>query len=294
MRTPTPQRNSQDWWPRSANDRFKARSQERLYWATIVAVAVHAVLFLWFPHWGQPEPLFQSSTRPAQMELVAIAGSPALSSAMPVVTVSETEDASTAPDEPGSEDGADGSEEGTDGPSDGVRAELLRRASPAPTIVEPEPEREFEERSAEREVASAEEEGEGTRIDAHSSLHDHERLSRDEALYLERLSALRPELAFMSPSSWILLRNPSEVGEFMERRFRPPQVEPGASGAVSVALWIDEEGSVEWAEINRSSGRRHIDETALELFQDVVSFRPAREGGVRVPTAVIFWLSYPW
>lgn len=292
MRTPTPQPNSQDWWLRSANDRFKARSQERLCWATIAAVAVHAVLFLWFPSWGPPELLFQSSSQPVEMELVAIAGSPALSSAMPVVTVSETDETTTAPDEPGSEDGADGSEEGMGGLSDAARAELLRRASPAPTIIEPEPEP--EEEPAEREVASAEEEGDGTRIDAHSSIHDHERLSRDEALYLERLSALRPELAFMSPSSWILLRNPSEVGEFMERRLRPPQVEPGARGAVSVALWIDEEGSVEWAEINRSSGRRHIDETVLELFQDVVSFRPAREGGVRVPNAVIFWLSYPW
>jgi TonB family protein len=63
---------------------------------------------------------------------------------------------------------------------------------------------------------------------------------------------------------------------------------------LTVAMWIDERGSVEWAEIYRSSGHEHLDESALELFQEVVSFLPARERGVHVPMAVVFGLSYPW
>ncbi len=119
-----------------------------------------------------------------------------------------------------------------------------------------------------------------------------ERLTREEILDLERLSALRPELALTSPSSWILVRNPVEVGEFLERRFGGPQAEERPRGTLSVAIWIDERGSVEWAEINRSSGDAELDRSALELFERVVSFSPAREDGFRVPTAVIFWLSF--
>jgi len=292
MRTPTPERNPHDWRIRNANDLFKARWQERLHWSTIVAVLVHAVLFIWIPHWDRPEPLFQSSPAPPQMELVAIAGAPPSTPATPVVSVSERDDSTTDPEELEPEEAEGESTGEMTGSSEALREQLLQRASFVPTIVESDPEPEPEESQVEQEVASSE--SEGTRIDARSSLHDHEALTRDEALYLERLSALRPELAFLTPSSWILVRNPTEVGEFLERRFREPAVEPGSRGALSVALWIDEEGSVEWAEINRSSGRPHLDETALELFQEVVSFRPAREGGVRVPTAVIFWLSYPW
>lgn len=119
-----------------------------------------------------------------------------------------------------------------------------------------------------------------------------DRLTRDEILDLERLSALRPELALTSPSSWILVRNPGEVGEFLERRFGRPGGSERPRGTMSVAIWIDERGSVEWAEINRSSGDPELDGSALELFERVVSFSPAREDGFRVPTAVIFWLSF--
>ncbi|TVR65263.1 MAG: TonB family protein [Gemmatimonadales bacterium] len=119
-----------------------------------------------------------------------------------------------------------------------------------------------------------------------------DRLTREEILDLERLSALRPELAITSPSNWILVRNPVEVGEFLERRFGSPHAGEGPRGTMSVAIWIDERGSVEWAEINRSSGEAELDRSALELFERVVSFSPAREDGFRVPTAVIFWLSF--
>ena len=70
--------------------------------------------------------------------------------------------------------------------------------------------------------------------------------------------------------------------------------DPEASGLVDVAVWIDEWGSVEWAEISRSSGLQELDEIALALFNEVASFRPARDQGVRVSMSVIFSVPFPW
>ena len=67
-----------------------------------------------------------------------------------------------------------------------------------------------------------------------------------------------------------------------------------AEGLVDVAVWIDEYGSVEWAEISRSSGHQEMDEIALALFNEVASFRPARDQGVRVSMSVIFSVPFPW
>jgi TonB family protein len=65
-------------------------------------------------------------------------------------------------------------------------------------------------------------------------------------------------------------------------------------GAASVAIWISAAGSVEWAEIILSSGRREWDDLALELFSDVVTFRPARLQGVNTPMSAIFTVDFPW
>jgi TonB family protein len=86
------------------------------------------------------------------------------------------------------------------------------------------------------------------------------------------------------------VRNPREVGDFLRARFDDLGSEAG--GSLSVSLWVDERGSVEWAEINQSSGHEPIDASAIELFRDVVAFRPAREEGMRVPVAAIFWLMW--
>jgi TonB family protein len=61
-----------------------------------------------------------------------------------------------------------------------------------------------------------------------------------------------------------------------------------------VTLWIDERGSVEWAEVSQSSGDRELDEFALSVFNEVAVFRPAREEGVRVSRSVSFALNFPW
>ncbi|MFB6240993.1 MAG: energy transducer TonB [Gemmatimonadota bacterium] len=63
---------------------------------------------------------------------------------------------------------------------------------------------------------------------------------------------------------------------------------------VSVTVWVDEGGSVEWAEVSESSGRESLDEIALTLFEDVAEFMPAREGDERIPQTMIFQISFPW
>jgi TonB family protein len=96
------------------------------------------------------------------------------------------------------------------------------------------------------------------------------------------------------PASWVLVRNPDEVDEFMSRVYSRGELEPQAKGSVDVTLWIDERGSVEWAEIAASSGRTDMDEIALALFNEVARFRPAREEGVSISRSVIFTVNFPW
>jgi len=91
---------------------------------------------------------------------------------------------------------------------------------------------------------------------------------------------------------WILIRNPAEVDRFMRGVAYSGNSED--EGLVDVAVWIDEWGSVEWAEISRSSGYQAMDEIALALFNEVASFRPAQDQGVRVSMSVILSVPFPW
>lgn len=265
-----------------------------------MAAVLHLILFLWSPEWVRT-PLNPSPAQSyAPIELVALGDAGLPGGAGGVLLPPLLEDGESEPD-PAGEGDDDAATDGPDagqlsGGESGGSADLQRLAALRPSVPEPEEEPEEQPPVQDAEGSGAggdDQEGDdATRIREHASELDYERLSRDEVLELERLSALRPELAFTAPSNWILLRNPSEVGEFLEERFGVADPTSRPEGSFSVALWIDEQGSVEWAEINRSSGREDLDESALELFMDVVAFRPARQEGVRVPTAVIFWLSY--
>jgi TonB family protein len=114
------------------------------------------------------------------------------------------------------------------------------------------------------------------------------------AMDLERLSALRPDVALEVSSNWVLVRNPLEVGTYMRRTSSRKDADPEATGSVSVALWVNASGSVEWAEIVGSSGRSDLDDIALNLFSEVVSFRPARLEGRPMPMSAIFTINFPW
>ena len=114
------------------------------------------------------------------------------------------------------------------------------------------------------------------------------------ALDLQRLSALRPDVALEASSNWVLVRNPLEVGAYMRRSSPFEDADQEAAGTVSVALWVSPTGSVEWAEIVRSSGRPDLDDIALNLFSEVVSFRPARREGRPMPMSAVFTINFPW
>ncbi len=117
-------------------------------------------------------------------------------------------------------------------------------------------------------------------------------LLETSSLDLSRLSAVRPQIVLPGTSAWILIRNPAEVDRFMNRLTSGQDSE--TEGLVDVAVWIDEYGSVKWAEISKSSGHEDMDEIALALFNEVASFRPARDQGVRVSMSAIFSVPFPW
>jgi len=263
---------------RTANDDFKSRWNDRVSWGTTIAVLLHALLFLWSPDWDRLPPSLDHADRGPYMEAITLheaSAAPGGISLAPVVGLEEPEIVVEAA-EPN--EGSEGrSWEDNPGRSRDLLDDLRRRTSPNPILVEADP--------------IAEAEAERLRIEAQAALLDRMTLLDGGSLELDRLSALKPELAFLSPSSWVLVQNPKEVVDFMVRNFGGVDPGSGDRGTVSVSLWINERGAVEWAEVNRSSGRRDVDELALEFFNDVVSFRPAREQGVRVPVAVVFSLS---
>ena len=177
--------------------------------------------------------------------------------------------------------------------SGGLYERLLGRGGggPVPTIVEPEPV------SAPLDLGDGsgdtEEEGEEVRVIVEDpTITDLALRLETSTLDLDRLTGVRPELALPGTTMWLLIRNPVEVQEFM--RVSALRGAAEAEGEVGVTVWIDERGSVEWSEITRSSGRQEMDEIALALFDEVVSFRPAQDRGVRVSMSVIFSVAFPW
>lgn len=290
----------------TANEAFKAGWRARLHWSVATAAAIHAAVFAFFPALERHEAFSGASSEPTGLEVVPVdEGSlPSAGGMLATLTVEEEpEEPEPEPERPAPDDDGSASDAGGAPEADAALEELRRRTAALPGVVEPEPapepgrkpEPEPDEASEPPDDAANGDRSDGARIrEAEVSLSDSRASEENGAPELDRLRSLRPELAFGSPESWILIRNPSEVGRFLERRFGDDAVESAAPGMLGVAIWVDDRGSVEWAEVHRSSGDRELDESAIELFTEVASFRPARERGVRVPLAVIFWLPYPW
>jgi TonB family protein len=59
-------------------------------------------------------------------------------------------------------------------------------------------------------------------------------------------------------------------------------------------MWIDDRGSVEWAEVHESSGNLDLDDIALTVFNEVVEFRPPRGPGGAQPMAVLISIGFPF
>lgn len=300
--------------PRSANDRMKARWGSRVAWSLILAVLLHAAVFALWPEWSPADENLDRLVEPAADWLaaadVAPAGDEAGPAGAPGLMISERPDsAEEEAAEPAAADDGDGSEPTGAGrggaPADGAaslrerlgeagRAELAAsaRTRPPPRAVD-DSERETNEReTADRD--SADPSGSSGIRGGRATTAGAPDPGREGSSALERLRALEPGVTTGLGSSEVLLRNPSEVVRFKERAAeRYPAVE-STEGWVGVAVWIDEAGSVEWAEISESSGSEVLDEVTLTLFRDVVEFRPALEDGDRVGKSMIFFLLFPW
>jgi TonB family protein len=279
----------------SANDRFKAGWTRRVAWCTAAAVVAHASIMGLSPAWDASF-LTADPIPPGFMELTWILPiASAASSELPIVSsVPAGSDPELTEEEPGDELAMIGDAPGEADPTNALREGPFGRRVRAPSVVEPEVEPEPELELAEQDPTPDGEDGEETVIGGSASAAEFLSTLEGDDLDLDRLSSVRPELALMSPSAWLLIRNPAEVESFMRRTYQLGALDPDAAGVVSVTLWIDEKGSVEWAEISRSSGRSDLDEFALELFNEVIAFRPARERGVSMSTSAIFWVQFPW
>jgi TonB family protein len=258
----------------------------------MLAVAIHAAAFAFWPAWDSPDSFVDPDR-----ELVGTAwmvlypappsGSGGGGAAMEALALLVEPDSLPAEevDAPGIIGGSELAERAR---SVGLRERLAGRDSPVPTLVEFSPAvgppgvgDDAGDNREEENVATEEAPAEDLAL-----------IMEAPPLDLSRLSGVRPEIVLPGTSAWILIRNPSEVDRFMNGFADTGDSE--AEGLVDVAVWIDEWGSVEWAEISRSSGREEMDEMALALFNEVASFRPARDQGVRVSMSVIFSVPFPW
>ena len=200
---------------RSANDRFKDLWESRVAWSTMGAVALHAALFAW-AGFQIVVPLVERA--PSEGHLVVLP--PSLSEGVGLegmsTPVALPEEA--APEsEPSVDRGLDGTEKGGAGEADetmdlwAAAAERLGYG------------RLFRAEVVEFDPGEAEGTQEGDSLTI-QELDSEELLaelshsdSLDVVLDLDRLTEVRPELAVMIPSMWILLRNPTEVLENLQR-----------------------------------------------------------------------------
>jgi TonB family protein len=273
----------------TANEAFKRDWSRRVSWCTVLATGLHAAVFFGLPAWQRATavPDLDEGFENVPVTLVNLGdgtgGAGVDGRGADLVSAQVV----PGPDAEGPEGGTAGS---YSGPS---LAELWERVAPAggllPTVVESAPEEELAGRPVPTDATDS--------VDIRGRAASTEGLNLDpEAgeLDLESLAAVLPELALVDLSSWVLVRNPREVDEFMRRTYDYGELSADQSGLVSVALWIDERGVVRWADIDRSSGRTDMDEVALELFREVALFLPARHEGVPVSRPAIFFVNFPW
>jgi len=104
-------------------------------------------------------------------------------------------------------------------------------------------------------------------------------------LVLKTMAALSPDVALAQDVILPVIRNPTGLTRFFRSRYNP--IRSAMEGFVSIAMWIDERGSVGWAQVQESSGSAELDEIALQAFNEIVSFTPARSEGAPVSMTLI-------
>ena len=297
MKPLEPERLGQEWRVHRANDEWKAQWNTRVKWSTAAAVAVHVAVLAIGPHWEISAPELADELDSDQMAWISLFAPPstgrgASPGAAPVALVA---DSTTTASDVG--DGADGAQLSMEEYSAAIRQRLLRRGPPVATLAEVEPEPEPEPTQSPTSEEMQGQDGDGPNspsIGGSASTADLSMLPEPTSMDLSRLAALRPDIVLAGAAAWVLVLNPREVLRFMRESFSKQSLGPGVSGSASVVLFIDERGSVEMAEIGQSSGIPEIDEIFLELFSEVVAFRPARDQGVPVPRSAVFSVPFPW
>ncbi len=286
----TEERLPQDAPYETANSALRAQWGNTVAWSTMLAVAVHAAAFAFWPTWDVSDSLLDPDLELQGTAWMVLYAPPSSGGAGGVAAASLAllaESDSLPIEDVDARAITGGSELAQARGSARLRERLAGRNGPVPTLVKFSP--------ATRPPGVGDDPGD-TRAEVPTV---EEPLAADLALMIEaspldlsRLSDVRPQIALPGTSAWILIRNPSEVVRFMNGVAYSGDSE--AEGRVDVAVWIDEWGSVEWAEITRSSGYQEMDELALALFNEVASFLPARDQGVRVSMSVIFSVPFPW
>ena len=296
----TQRRLRQDKRYKNANEAWKAQWNDLLAWSTMFAVAAHVAVFVFWPAWDDSDSFLDPDLELLGTAWIALyappssggGGSGTAASALAVV---ETPD-SLLLEEVDAAALIGGAGVVVASAPQGLRERLAGRGGPVPTIVQfgpafgpafgpsTGPPGLSNDRADNREEVVVETDD--------PTAEDLALLLEATPLDLSRLSAVRPQIVLPGTSAWILIRNPAEVDRFMTGVAYG--VDSQLEGLVDVAVWIDEWGSVEWAEISRSSGRQEMDEVALALFTKVASFRPARDRGVRVSLSAIFSVPFPW
>ena len=280
---------------RNANEAWKAKWGDSLAWSTITAVVLHVAIIVFGPAWeGEgwldvEEELMGTSWISLFAPLSTADGAGSDGGAPPVALITEPDSIPELAADPSILESGLALVSLTEG-TQGLRERLAGRGGPFPSIVEPEPA--FAPPSVGDDLTgvSQEEEGEVTvAVIEDPTVVDENILLETSPVDFSRLAGVRPQIVLPGTSAWILIRNPAEVDRFMNSGLSSE-----AEGLVDVAVWIDEWGSVEWAEISRSSGLEEMDEVALALFNEVATFRPARDRGVRVSMSAIFSVPFPW
>jgi TonB family protein len=260
-------------------------------WGTALAVALHAAVLLYGPAWRPISAALSRLSKPEEVRLTALQDPP---TGLGAGAGGERAQASLPAPVFAKEGGGGGSSDGSlPGGTSPSLTELWNRVVGSggivPTVVPPGPS------AAPAVRASAPDSADDVDIRGRaSSTAGLAVVPELGEMDLGRLSAVRPELALMDHAAWALVRNPVEIDEFMRGVYDLGELKPGEEGLVGIALWVDELGTVQWAEVDKSSGRSDMDEVALELFKEVALFRPARDHGAAVPQAAVFWVQFPW
>ncbi|MDH3206506.1 MAG: energy transducer TonB [Gemmatimonadota bacterium] len=277
----------------TANQRLRRRWDAHVGWATLTAAALHALAFAFSPTWTA-RALDVAATGFEAQELILLGpmqGLPVLASELrrPVpATLIET----AGNEESGDAGLGDDSGEAERLDPWGELNQRLRRRGPlvaslATLAANAAP------GTVDAQVGRPSDADDEPDIAVEETLPDLA-LPEPDSLSLERLASVRPELAVMTTSAWVLIRNQMEVEAYLRRSYNDGLLDESVEGSVSVTLWIDHQGSVEFAEVSESSGRPDLDEFALALFNEVADFRAARERGTTVSRSVTFSLNFPW